>query len=202
MKFIVGLGNPGPRYKLTRHNVGFDVLDLVAQRRGLEFEASPADAVMARERGPDARVILAKPLTFMNRSGDAVGALARYFRFDHAEILLVVDDVNLSLGRLRARPDGSDGGHNGLRSVIDELGTDAVPRLRLGVGRGDTSRGLAGYVLSNFEREEEEAAAKMVEAAADAVDLFIEQGMTQVMNRFNAGPDSPAAGQENASESK
>ena len=202
MKLIVGLGNPGPRYMSTRHNVGFDVIDLVAQRRGLEFEASPADAVMARERGPDAQVILAKPLTFMNRSGDAVGVLSRYLRIDHAEILVVVDDVNLPLGRLRARPDGSDGGHNGLRSVIAELGTQAVPRLRLGVGRGDASRGLAGYVLSSFDRKEEEAAVNMVEAAADAVDLFVDQGMAQVMNRFNAGPAPPEPGQENASEAE
>ena len=202
MKLIVGLGNPGPRYMSTRHNVGFDVIDLVAQRRGLEFEASPADAVMARERGPDAQVILAKPLTFMNRSGDAVGVLSRYLRIDHAEILVVVDDVNLPLGRLRARPDGSDGGHNGLRSVIAELGTQAVQRLRLGVGRGDASRGLAGYVLSSFDRKEEEAAVNMVEAAADAVDLFVDQGMAQVMNRFNAGPAPPEPGQENASEAE
>ena len=202
MKLIIGLGNPGPKYTSTRHNVGFDVIDLVARRRGLEFEGSPADAVMARERGFDARVILAKPLTFMNRSGDAVSMLSRYFGIDYAEILVVVDDVNLPLGRIRARSDGSDGGHNGLRSVIEELGTTAVPRLRLGVGRGDATRALAGYVLSNFDRDEEEVASKMVETAADAVDVFVDQGMAQVMNRFNPGPAPPAPGQENASESE
>ena len=125
---------------------------------------------MARERGPGARVILAKPLTFMNRSGDAVGVLARYFRIDRAEMLVVVDDANLSLGRLRARPDGSDGGHNGLRSVIEALGTQSVPRLRVGVGRGGGRRDLADHVLARFDRDEQEVASKMVGTAADAVE--------------------------------
>jgi PTH1 family peptidyl-tRNA hydrolase len=197
VKLIVGLGNPGPRYTLTRHNVGFDVLDLVTERRGLEFESSPADAVMARERGPDARVILAKPLTFMNRSGDAVGMLARYFRIDHSDILVVVDDANLPLGRFRARPEGSAGGHNGLGSVIDVLGTQEVPRLRIGVGRGKACRDLADHVLSRFEHDEKEVAAAMVRTAADAVDVFVELGVAHVMNRFNAGPDALESEQGN-----
>ncbi len=199
MKLIIGLGNPGPKYTSTRHNVGFAVLDLVAARRGVEFGSSPADAVMARERGPGARVILAKPLTFMNRSGDAVGVLARYFRIERAEMLLVVDDANLSLGRLRARPDGSDGGHNGLRSVIEALGTQSVPRLRVGVGRGGGRRDLADHVLARFDRDEQEVASKMVGTAADAVDMFIELGITDVMNRFNAGPGPSEPGEENES---
>ena len=124
MKLIVGLGNPGSKYRGTRHNIGFEIVDELARRRNLVFESSPAEAVMARERGPDARMMLVKPLTYMNLSGVAVGTLARYFRVGFEDVLVVTDDVNLTLGRVRARPSGSDGGHNGLRSVIELLGTD------------------------------------------------------------------------------
>ena len=110
MKLIVGLGNPGPKYAGTRHNLGFDVLDELARRRDLAFGSSPAEALMARDRGLDAHVMLAKPTTFMNRSGEAVGTLSRYFRVDPGDVLIIVDDTNLPLGRLRARSEGSEGG--------------------------------------------------------------------------------------------
>ena len=186
MKLIVGLGNPGPQYAGTRHNVGFDVVDELARRRALVFEASPADAVMARERGPDARLMLAKPLTFMNLSGRAVGALTRYYRVDTGDVLIVTDDVNLPLGRLRARRGGSDGGHNGLRSVIELLGT-AVARLRIGVDRGDRRRDLAGHVLARFERSELDTIGPAVVQAGDAAEVFVSDGIEAVMNRFNGG---------------
>ena len=186
MKLIVGLGNPGSRYDGTRHNVGFDVVDEIARRRGLTFESCPAKAMMARERGPEARVILAKPLTFMNLSGGAVGTLSRYYRVDLTDILVVVDDANLPVGRLRARPDGSDGGHNGLRSVIEDLGTRDFSRLRVGVGRGEAHRELAGHVLSRFENDERGTIEEMVTHAADAGELFVEKDILTVMNRFNA----------------
>ena len=184
MKLIVGLGNTGSKYEGTRHNVGFDVVDEYATRRGLTFGSCPADALMAREHGPD--VILAKPLTFMNLSGGAVGTLSRYYRVDHADILVVVDDANLPLGRLRARPEGSDGGHNGLRSVIEELGTQEFPRLRLGVGRGGSGRELVGHVLSRFEDDERGKIEELVTRAADAAEVFVEEDILTVMNRFNA----------------
>lgn len=183
MKLIVGLGNPGSKYEGTRHNVGFDVVDEYARRRGLTFGSCPADALMARERGPD--VILAKPLTFMNLSGGAVGTLSRYYRVDHDDILVVVDDANLPLGRLRARPEGSDGGHNGLKSVIAELGTQEFPRLRLGVGRGGLGRELVGHVLSRFEKDERGKIEELVTRAADAAEVFVEEDILTVMNRFN-----------------
>lgn len=186
MKLIVGLGNPGPQYAGTRHNVGFDVVDELARRRALVFEASPADAVMARERGPDARLMLAKPLTFMNLSGRAVGALTRYYRVAPGDVLIVADDVNLPLGRLRARRGGSDGGHNGLRSVIGLLGT-AVARLRIGVDRGDRRRDLAGHVLARFERSELDTIGPAVVQAGDAAEVFVSDGIEAVMNRFNGG---------------
>lgn len=190
MKLIVGLGNPGPRYAGTRHNVGFDVVDELARRRALVFEASPADAVMARERGPDARLMLAKPLTFMNLSGRAVGALTKYYRVAPADVLIVADDVNLPLGRLRARRGGSDGGHNGLRSVIELLGT-AVARLRIGVDRGDRRRDLAGHVLARFERSELDTIGPAIVQAGDAAEVFVSDGIEAVMNRFNGGREGP-----------
>ena len=190
MKLIVGLGNPGSKYGGTRHNLGFEVVDEVARRRGLTFESSPADAVMARERGPDAQLMLAKPTTFMNRSGEAVGVVCRYYRIQVADILVVADDANLPLGRLRARRSGSEGGHNGLRSVILALATREFSRLRMGVGRGEDQRDLAAHVLARFAAEEIATIGEMITRAADAVELFVERGITTVMNRFNA-PERP-----------
>ena len=190
MKLIVGLGNPGSKYGGTRHNLGFEVVDEVARRRGLTFESSRADAIIARERGPDAQLMLAKPMTFMNRSGDAVGPLSRYFRIEPDDILIVADDANRPLGRLRARPNGSDGGHNGLRSVILGLATREFPRVRMGVGRGETQRDLADHVLARFAADEIETITEMTMRAADAVELFVESGIAAVMNRFNA-PERP-----------
>ncbi len=149
MKLIVGLGNPGRKYAGTRHNVGFDVLDLLADRHRLEWESGPADALVARWRSDGA--LLAKPLTFMNLSGFAVGDLLRFYKIDPVDMLVVVDDVNLELGRLRARAFGSAGGHNGLKSLIGQLGTTASARLRVGVGRGDARRDLADHVLAKFD---------------------------------------------------
>ena len=186
MKLIVGLGNPGSKYAGTRHNLGFDVVDELARRRGLAFESSPAEALMARERGPDVHVMLAKPMTFMNRSGEVVGALSRYFHVDPGDVLIVVDDTNLPLGRLRARVEGSDGGHNGLRSIVEALATSTFPRLRLGIGRGDGRRDLADHVLARFKEDEVGAIQEMVTRAADAAELFIKSDILTVMNRFNA----------------
>ena len=185
MKLIVGLGNPGAKYKGTRHNLGFEVVDEVARRRDLEFTTSPADAVIARETGTKGRLILAKPLTFMNRSGYAVSVLSRYFDVETSNILVVLDDVNLSLGRLRARPDGSDGGHNGLQSVILSLGTKEFSRVRMGVGRGPGQRDLSGYVLTRFADEEVASVNELIIRTSDAVELFIKSGIIPVMNRFN-----------------
>jgi peptidyl-tRNA hydrolase, PTH1 family len=188
MKLIVGLGNPGRRYAGTRHNVGFDVLDLLAKRHGLDWESAPADAIMAKWRAAGA--LLAKPLTFMNLSGYAVGDLLRYFKVDFSGLLVVVDDVNLELGRLRTRAAGSAGGHNGLKSLIGQLGTDDFARLRIGVGRGDARRDLADHVLATFDPSEREIVAETVGRAADAVELFITEGIGPVMNRYNRKEDA------------
>jgi PTH1 family peptidyl-tRNA hydrolase len=191
LKAIVGLGNPGPQYRGTRHNVGFAVADEIARRAGLGFESAPADALIAKWRRPDDRgqpetVLLVKPSTFMNHSGQAVGDLARYYRIDPSELLVIVDDVHLPLGRLRARARGSAGGHNGLKSVIAHLG-EQFARLRLGVGRGDDRRDLADHVLARFEKDEAAEAERMIGRAADAAERFITSGIETVMNEYNGG---------------
>ena len=184
---IAGLGNPGRKYAGTRHNVGFDVLDFLAARHRLDWESAPADAMMAKWRASGA--LLAKPLTFMNLSGHAVDELLRYFKIDLPDLLIVVDDVNLELGRLRARAGGSAGGHNGLKSLIAQLGTEDFARVRIGVGRGDARRDLADHVLATFDPDERTVVAETVSRTADAVELFVAEGIGPVMNRFNRKED-------------
>jgi peptidyl-tRNA hydrolase, PTH1 family len=185
MKAIVGLGNPGARYRGTRHNIGFAVVDELARRWAVGFESAPADALIAKWRPIDAdAVLLVKPLTFMNLSGEAAGTLVRYFRIDLADLLIVVDDVHLPLGKLRARAGGSAGGHNGLKSIIAHLGDD-FSRLRLGVGRGPED--LVDRVLSRFEPDEKPDVDRMIARAADASATFITSGIAGVMNAYNGG---------------
>ena len=186
VKLMVGLGNPGAQYKGTRHNIGFAVIDEIARRAAVGFESAPAEAVIAKWRRPDGGALLAKPLTFMNLSGQAVGEIARYFKVDVPDVLIVVDEVQLPLGRLRARARGSAGGHNGLKSVIAHLGDD-FSRLRIGVGRGEQQRDLADHVLSRFEKEEAAEVERMTTRAADAAEMFITSGIEAVMNAFNGG---------------
>ena len=189
MKSIVGLGNPGRRYQATRHNVGFAVIDELASRWGLaEFDSwsgGVAEWLFWQAVGGP-RVVLLKPLTFMNESGQAVGAIVRYFKIELADLLIVVDDVQLPLGKLRARARGSAGGHNGLKSIVAHLGED-FSRLRLGVGRGDLRRDLADHVLARFEPDERAEAERMVTRAADAAETFVTQGIAAVMNGYNGG---------------
>jgi peptidyl-tRNA hydrolase, PTH1 family len=190
MKLIVGLGNPGREYRDTRHNIGFMVADELARRQQLTWAMAPSqvpDAFVVKQFGP-APLLLAKPLTFMNRSGDAVAALARYYDIAPGDLLVVVDDVDLPFGRLRARPRGSAGTHNGLRSIVDRLGTTDFPRLRLGVGRGDARRDLADHVLSKFEPDETSALESFVARAADAAGMFAADGIQKVMNAYNPDP--------------
>ena len=186
MKLIAGLGNPGREYHRTRHNIGFEVIDELAKRGGVTFESAPAEALIGRWRRADEAVLLVKPLTFMNNSGQAIGELARYFKIDTPDIFVILDEVQLPLGRLRARMTGSAGGHNGLKSVIAHLGSD-IPRLRIGVGRGDARRGLADHVLAKFDKDEAGDVDSMTARAADAAETFITSGIAAVMNGFNGG---------------
>jgi PTH1 family peptidyl-tRNA hydrolase len=193
MKLIVGLGNPGREYRDTRHNVGFMVVDEVARRHGIDWASGPsqiAETLIAKRFG-DEPVMMAKPLTYMNNSGDAVAGLVRYFAVDHDDLFVVVDEAALPFGRLRARAHGSAGGHNGLKSIIERLGTTEFSRLRLGVGRGDGRRDLADHVLARFERGEQADLETLITRAADAAEMFAAEGISKVMNVYN--PDVPAS---------
>jgi PTH1 family peptidyl-tRNA hydrolase len=187
VKLIVGLGNPGGQYEKTRHNVGFNVLDVLARRRHLEFSHGQGDSWTAklREQWGQTVAVLAKPSTFVNLSGRAVVALKGFYKIEIPDLLIVTDDVNLPLGRLRARVRGSEGGHNGLRSIIEQLGTNEFPRLRVGVGRGDSRRDLADHVLAGFEPDEYADIERAIERAADAAEVFVTDGIVKVMNTFN-----------------
>ena len=163
------------------------VVDEIARRHDLTWAMAPsqvADAFVAKKFGPDP-VLVAKPLTYMNLSGSAAAALARYYDVDLGDLLVVVDDIDLPFGRLRARASGSAGTHNGLRSVVGHLGT-GFPRLRVGVGRGDARRELADHVLSKFEPAEREQLESVITRAADAAEMFAAEGIVKVMNTYNA----------------
>ena len=185
MKVIVGLGNPGRRYRDTRHNVGFVTIDEVARRRACEFETFSSTSMVAKLSIEGERVLFVKPLTFMNLSGQSVGEVIRYYRVAPSNLLVVTDDVNLPLGRVRVRERGGSGGHNGLLSIIESLGTEEFPRLRIGVSRGAEDRDLADYVLARFESDEQVAVKSTVDRAADAVEMFVFEGIEQAMNEFN-----------------
>ncbi len=182
MKAIVGLGNPGGEYAGTRHNVGFDVVDEVARRWGVRLRMWKSVAKVAVVSAREA--VLVEPQTFMNLSGDAISRVAAFHKLDPADVLVVVDEVQLPLGKLRIRRSGSAGGHNGLKSTIQHLG-DQFPRLRIGVGRGDPLWDLADHVLSRFGRDEREAVEDAIGRAADAVELFVAEGIEAAMNKFN-----------------
>ena len=189
MRAIVGLGNPGKEYRETRHNIGFMVADELARRHDLQWRVDP-DAWYAKRFGDSAFFVL-KPTIFMNRSGFAVSTFAGYHGIDPKDLLVVVDEVDLPLGRIRARPRGSPGTHNGLKSVVEQLGTTEFPRLRLGIGRGDSRRDLADYVLSRFEPGELPVLEELITRAADAAEMFAADGIEKVMNAYNPGAVDP-----------
>ena len=194
MKLIVGLGNPGPEYRDTRHNVGFKVADALAERwRVADQWREKFDALQVKTIAGEEPVILAKPLTFLNLSGQSVTAIAGFYKIEPADIFVVTDDVALPLGRLRARRDGGAGGHNGLKSIIQSLATQAFPRMRVGVGRGDDRRDLADHVLGRFEADERDTVSAAVLRAADATEMFLSDGIERVMNAFNAADKEDVA---------
>ena len=196
MRLIVGLGNPGPEYRDTRHNVGFTVVDALVERWRVadqwreKFGALQIKTTVAG--GGDDQVIVAKPLTFMNLSGQAVAAIAAFYKIEPPDIFVVTDDVALPVGRLRARREGGAGGHNGLKSLIQSLATQAFPRMRVGVGRGNSRRDLADHVLGRFEADERDTVSAAVLRAADATEVFISEGIERVMNTFNAADETLA----------
>ena len=190
MKIVLGLGNPGAVYAGTRHNIGFMVLDRLAAEAGVRFAVQPSRefqgwVVQVPGGGP----VLAKPATFMNRSGLAAARIAAGFETDATDIIVVYDDVDLPFGGIRVRPQGSAGGHNGVQSLVEVLETDAFPRVRLGVlgaGRGEID--LADYVLSEFDREERGRLDGFIDRGAGAVQAIMDDGIAAAMNVFNRSP--------------
>jgi len=186
IRLVVGLGNPGAEYNRTRHNVGFDVLDLLASEWGLTWQHSKSwHALWAKGE----KAILVKPTSYMNRSGEPLSAIANFYKIAPAEILVVLDDLALELGRLRLRTEGGTGGHNGLESIIVHMGTEAIPRLRLGIGAAP-NEGAVDYVLGRFFEEEMPVVKEMLERAADAAKCAIDKGVLSAMNLFNKIPES------------
>jgi PTH1 family peptidyl-tRNA hydrolase len=186
VKLIVGLGNPGPQYAGTRHNVGFDVVDLLAGRFHLDLRSERFHAWFGVGRLDDEPLALMKPTTYMNRSGEALWAAGRFYKLGLEDFLVLCDDMALPLGRLRIRAGGSSGLHKGLQSIIDRLGTEDWARLRIGIGDpvGDPS----AYVLSRFDEEEEKVMGPARQRAADAAEWWLRHGVQSAMNRFNVGP--------------
>jgi PTH1 family peptidyl-tRNA hydrolase len=187
----VGLGNPGRRYASTRHNIGFMAFDLLAKRHGLRFSGKQANAEIARGTIGNTAVILAKPQTYMNNSGLAVGWLARYYKVPMERVLIVYDDFDLPLGRLRIRAKGSAGTHNGLKSIIQHLGSQGFPRLRIGVDRpvvADASH--INWVLGHFSKDEQSVLDEVLPRAVDAIEAILSDGIERAMNTYNTDPAS------------
>lgn len=193
MWLIVGLGNPGEEYVKTRHNIGFRVVDEVADRYRLSFSDKRAKARVAEGVIAGQRVVLAKPFTYMNNSGQAIVGLRQWYKIDAAtELLVVYDDLDLPFGAIRLRERGSAGTHNGMRSVVAQLGAQQFPRLRVGIDPTPAGWQTANYVLGKFSREQEAQMPEVVRAAADAVEVVLREGLTSAMNRYN-GQEKKAA---------
>ncbi|MBI4557120.1 MAG: aminoacyl-tRNA hydrolase [Candidatus Hydrogenedentes bacterium] len=188
MKLVVGLGNPGRRYYNTRHNVGYRVVDRLAGHLGAGPWRARDQAEYVEVRFEGQGITLLKPTTYMNLSGLAVAAAARNRIEGAHELLVVMDDANLPLGRLRLRAEGSAGGHNGLRSIIERLGTSEFPRLRIGIGENKMEADLTPYVLGKFVPEEKARVEKMLDRAVDAILAILREGLGKAMTEFNAPP--------------
>jgi PTH1 family peptidyl-tRNA hydrolase len=186
VRILVGLGNPGPRYARTRHNVGFMAAEAFLARHGAGRARLEHGALVAEARWAGETLLVARPQTFMNLSGGPVAALARVHGAAPGDLIVLYDDADLPLGLLRVRPGGRPAGHRGMSSIAGALGTDEVPRVRMGVGRPEAEQaGLAGYVLEVFDRSEEPVVEEMIEKAADAVETLLAEGVKIAMNRYN-----------------
>lgn len=186
MFIIAGLGNPTLQYRGTRHNVGFDVIDTLADKYNIAVETRKSRALIGKGIIAGQRVLLVKPQTYMNLSGESIGELVSYYKVDEEQELLVIyDDVSLDVGQLRIRRKGSAGGHNGIKDIIRHLGTDVFPRIKIGVGEKPKGYDLADYVLGHFSREEREMMEEGYQKAAEAVEMILAGELDEAMNVFN-----------------
>lgn len=186
---IVGLGNPGRRFRNNRHNIGFLLVDALAQEMDVVFSRHQSQALLTDGRLEGARVYLAKPQTYMNLVGTSVGPLSRYYRVPAEAVVIVFDDLDLPLGVIRLRGEGGSGGHRGMESILGSLGTDQVPRLRLGIGRPPGQKDPADYVLENFRNDEGEAVEGVLNRGVACLRTFVREGLEYAMTKFN-----PASG--------
>lgn len=182
---VVGLGNPGPRYRETRHNAGFQVVEVLSEKLSIPMDKKKFDAEFGRGRSGGHDVLLVRPLSFMNLSGFPVQRLTRFFGIETFCIIVVYDDIDLSFGRIRVREKGGHGGHNGVRSLIENLGVQEFKRVRVGVGRPEGEQDVANYVLSDFSREERAAWPRVIEKAGDAVLCIMEKGIVSAMQLYS-----------------
>jgi PTH1 family peptidyl-tRNA hydrolase len=188
---IFGLGNPGKDYEMTRHNVGFMVVDALAEKIGFSFKPGAGDYLVGSGRYAGKEVLLVKPLTYMNNSGIAVKDVLENYKIDLRDILVICDDLNLPLGVIRIRQKGSDGGHNGLYSIIYHLKTIEFPRLRCGIGNAEKMKNMVDFVLSRFDDDEMGTLKEMIERAVHATLCFISDGILVAMNKFNKKVKTP-----------
>ena len=192
VKLIVGLGNPGREYADSRHNLGFKCINLFAKERGIEFSKQRSKSRIGFGEVAREKVILARPQTFMNLSGESVAPLARFYKIEPSDILIIHDDVDLPLGKIRIREKGSPAGHNGLKSIIQQLGSQDFPRLKIGVGTlekddSEVSMRTPEYVLGSFTKEEKLIVADICSRASEAIYCILAEGITTAMNKYNAG---------------
>ena len=185
MKLIIGLGNPGKPYEHTRHNIGFDVIDALASKWGASLNQSKFNGMYASVHRPEGKVILVKPLTYMNLSGECVRPLMDYFDIEVEDILVIYDDLDLETGKLRLRQKGSAGGHNGIKSLIQHLGTQEFDRIRVGVNRPPAGMKVADYVLSKFSKDDQPVVEDAIKKSCDAVEAALVKPFLDVMNQFN-----------------
>ncbi|MEM6916734.1 MAG: aminoacyl-tRNA hydrolase [Verrucomicrobiota bacterium] len=183
IRLVVGLGNPGPEYEGTRHNIGFDLVDRLAAER--DWKWNRERKFRAKTAAAGSSLLFAKPLTYMNLSGNAVSRLTRFYKLDPDQILVVYDDVDLPLGKIRFRANGSAGGHNGIKSIIEYLGTKEFPRLKLGIGAAGHPGGMVDHVLGRFSEEEARELEKVLAIASDGVNYALSAGLSAAMNQYN-----------------
>jgi len=189
---IVGLGNPGRQYKSNRHNIGFMLLNRLAERLETSFSRVESNALVTKARYKDHSIIMAKPQTYMNLSGQSVASLVKFYKIPLENLIIVYDDVDLPFGRIRIRPSGGSAGQKGISSIIERLGTKDFPRMRLGVGRPPGSKGAASYVLKNFSGEDADFLPHVLDRAVDALFTYITYDLETAMNRFNPKPNGEA----------
>jgi peptidyl-tRNA hydrolase, PTH1 family len=183
---VVGLGNPGREYKKNRHNVGFQTVDHLAARHGLEFSRQQSNAIIASGNIGGRAVTLAKPMTFMNRSGGPVSALMRFYKIEPEQLLVIVDDLDLPVGTVRLKPEGGSGGQNGIKDIIARLTTQSFPRMRIGIGRPPGKMDSAAYVLQDFSADQQSIIEVTYERASDAIETWLRDGIVLAMSRHNA----------------